>query len=491
MKFKNIGLSLLVTSTMIVGLVGCGGGGSGSSSNDGTSTGVFIDSPVNGLHYITATQDGYTNNKGEFKYKAGEQVEFFLNTLSLGKIDASSLITPYTMAGDTDISNPSKKASNIALLLQNFDADRSNGDMIDVSKFKDLGVYDLSYINLNTTTNAMEIEIAGLLATGGFQQYVDDTNLTPLDTATVNSIMKTYVQKAAQKNNSVSNIIGKSYVAIKCSGLIGCQEDGKISFTATGGTYIDDDETDTFTYEIIDGTNMIKMPDDEEDSGYWYIDFKNTNSNVVTTCEGSTQAKAEACSESMFFVAPSSKASFIASKNAGSDILEKTLVTDFTEIKNKLFYKPYHYASGVGFGLHAFRIENNNTISSGYMSGISDLSSAVLNTWSESGYPQYAVNLTASFLNNKLIVQGTTDGGAENYNETQFVHRYNLENKILSVKDLGNESILDDSYLRNNFTSESVSFNKGNLYCNILWTECRLDKDAIGILHQALSATGK
>ena len=86
-----------------------------------TSTGTFIDAPVKGLHYKTATQDGYTNENGEFKYVAGEIIEFKLGTLSLGSVSADGLITPYTLAGDTDISNPSNKAINIALLLQNFD----------------------------------------------------------------------------------------------------------------------------------------------------------------------------------------------------------------------------------------------------------------------------------------------------------------------------------------------------------------------------------
>jgi hypothetical protein len=183
-------------------LSACSGGGSSSNnttnSDENTSTdniGTFVDSPVYGLKYKTETKEGFTNEKGEFTYKDGESVEFFLNTLSLGKVSASELITPYTLAGDTNISSPSAKASNIALLLQNFDSNRSNTDVIDITKFKDLGVYDLSYIDLNTTTNAMENEIAGLLATGGFQQYVDDSNLNLINTATANNAMKSYVKE--------------------------------------------------------------------------------------------------------------------------------------------------------------------------------------------------------------------------------------------------------------------------------------------------------
>jgi hypothetical protein len=198
MKIKSLGISLVVATTLSIGFTGCGSGSSNSSDTppiDDTNTGIFVDSPVYGLKYKTATQEGYTNASGEFKYKDGEKVEFFLNTLSLGEVNASALITPYTLAGDTNISNPSAKASNIALLLQNFDSNRTNTDVIDITKFKDLGVYDLSYIDLNSTTNAMETEIAGLLATGGFQQYIDTSNLNLINTVTVNNTMKNYVKE--------------------------------------------------------------------------------------------------------------------------------------------------------------------------------------------------------------------------------------------------------------------------------------------------------
>jgi hypothetical protein len=196
MKIKSFGIGLAVATALSIGFTGCGSSSSDTQSiSDDVNTGTFVDSPVYGLKYKTATQEGYTNSKGEFKYKDGEKVEFFLNTLSLGEVNASVLITPYTMAGDTNISNPSKKASNIALLLQNFDSNRNNENMIDVSKFKDLGEYDLSYIDLNWTTEAMENEITALLATGKFQQYIDESNLSLINTTTVNNTMKNYVKE--------------------------------------------------------------------------------------------------------------------------------------------------------------------------------------------------------------------------------------------------------------------------------------------------------
>ena len=111
----------MVSATTLAGLmfVGCGGGSSsGGSSTPTVSTGTFIDAQVKGLHYKTATQEGDTNEAGEFKYLAGETIEFKLGNLSLGSVSADSLITPYTLAGDTDISNPSDKAVNIIIVYK-------------------------------------------------------------------------------------------------------------------------------------------------------------------------------------------------------------------------------------------------------------------------------------------------------------------------------------------------------------------------------------
>ncbi len=195
-------------------------------------------------------------------------MEFFLNTLSLGEVNTSALITPYTMAGDTNISNPSKKASNIALLLQNFDSNRSNGNIIDISKFKDLGVYDLSYIDLNSTTDAIETEITELLATGGFHQYIDDTNLTLVNTATANSAMKSFVVQFAEPSIldgfGSQWIEGKTLYLVKYSEHASAWEKVKLTFdtlakgsTSNNLTIVEEEETEQATWfmgEIFGGT---------------------------------------------------------------------------------------------------------------------------------------------------------------------------------------------------------------------------------------------
>lgn len=44
-------------------------------------TGVFWVSPVEGLNFRTETQQGITNSKGEFQYKEGEKISFFVGAV--------------------------------------------------------------------------------------------------------------------------------------------------------------------------------------------------------------------------------------------------------------------------------------------------------------------------------------------------------------------------------------------------------------------------
>lgn len=185
---KNKLFSLAVVTALGLGFSGCGSSSENTTENE-TQTGTFVDAPVQGLHYITATQDGYTDENGTFQYIEGETIEFKLGNLSFGNVQAGNMITPYTMAGDTNISNPSDKATNIALLLQNFDGNRSNTQTLDLSNLRD---YNFTDIDLNTTVANMEQKVSALLATVEFQQHIDN-NHTFINSATVTNVMHNFV----------------------------------------------------------------------------------------------------------------------------------------------------------------------------------------------------------------------------------------------------------------------------------------------------------
>lgn len=67
---------------VIATLAGCNSGSSGSTNSSSAtakaSTYSFIDEPVKGLYYKTATLSGCTNEKGEYKALSTEQVKFYL-----------------------------------------------------------------------------------------------------------------------------------------------------------------------------------------------------------------------------------------------------------------------------------------------------------------------------------------------------------------------------------------------------------------------------
>lgn len=138
-------LSLCLASALVAGC-----GGSGGSSGPQTLTGVFIDSPVEGVSYSTPTQSGTTNAAGEFSYEAGEQVTFALGSLELGSADGNSEVTVFDIAGVQQMPTtlrefedslfppngertPFERAINLAVLLQTLDEDNDPANGIRIN----------------------------------------------------------------------------------------------------------------------------------------------------------------------------------------------------------------------------------------------------------------------------------------------------------------------------------------------------------------------
>ncbi len=137
----------LLAITLPVILAACGGSG-GSSSDSATATtqtGVFKDSVVAGVAYKTATQSGYTNEKGEFRYLPGESVTFSIGGIQLPAAKAAALLTPLMLAGNND--QASAIAINIAQLLQTLDDDDNpeNGITISRTLFEQLKTVELDF----------------------------------------------------------------------------------------------------------------------------------------------------------------------------------------------------------------------------------------------------------------------------------------------------------------------------------------------------------
>lgn len=138
-------------------MTGCGGSGSGSKNSSSVSslsssaavsvssvssaetsstqsssqapvvTGVFLDAAVANIGYRTETQEGFTNDQGEFSYRIGELITFFIGALELPSVTAKDIVTPLDMASTETVED--HQVINILRLLQSLDkdGDASNG----------------------------------------------------------------------------------------------------------------------------------------------------------------------------------------------------------------------------------------------------------------------------------------------------------------------------------------------------------------------------
>ncbi|MEE4262653.1 MAG: MopE-related protein, partial [Desulfobacteraceae bacterium] len=119
-----LGLLTMLCSLMLV-TVGCGGGGGGGEAGAGgpaLATGVFVDSPVEGMDYETGSESGLTGLSGRFNYREGEIITFSIGDVILGQAAGKYMLTPIDLvpgaADETD-----STVTNICRLLQSLDQD--------------------------------------------------------------------------------------------------------------------------------------------------------------------------------------------------------------------------------------------------------------------------------------------------------------------------------------------------------------------------------
>lgn len=285
---KAIFLRILPLIGILI-MSGCGDsddGHGGVVSSTPVLKGTFIDAPVQGLKYITATQSGFTNDKGEFNFKAGEQVEFLLGNLSFGSVNAGKLMSPYTMAGDTNLSSPSTKAINIAMVLQNFDLNRTNSSILDLSKLKN---FDFSDVNLSAPTIEMESKIvtvsSAILAHADFGQSFLDNNTTLIDTTSAASTMQTYVEQTIEENSQFTTqyLNGKVFYTVIPTGDLQVPTLAKFAFTDSEiniTVYMTESMVFSTAYIIQNGEIVTQGDNDDR-----YYDAKSILDDVIKITE--------------------------------------------------------------------------------------------------------------------------------------------------------------------------------------------------------------
>lgn len=161
---------------MALVLNACGGDDSadtGTTGNTGTnpstpttSSGVFVDSPVAGIHYQTATQSGETDAEGRFNYLPGEMVTFSIGGITLPAVEANEMVTPLSVFETSDFTD--QRVVNLGRLLQSLDDDGDLDNGIQIASVAHSAATGLT-LDFNVPTSTFEAQnvITNLLANGG------------------------------------------------------------------------------------------------------------------------------------------------------------------------------------------------------------------------------------------------------------------------------------------------------------------------------------
>ena len=116
---KRLGLRLSLIGAAVAVLSACGG--KTSTPLPSPLDGRFLDGPVQGLAYRTATLSGTTDATGGFRYRPGETVTFSIGGMDLPAVPGAALVTPLDVAGTSNVNDP--KVVNLLVLLQSLDED--------------------------------------------------------------------------------------------------------------------------------------------------------------------------------------------------------------------------------------------------------------------------------------------------------------------------------------------------------------------------------
>lgn len=119
MKNPNGWLAVAAAASLL--LSACGG------SDPTPVNGTFVDAPVQGLGYRTATGTGTTSASGGYDCVQGDNIAFTVGALALGSGACATMVTPMTLAGSSDVKSDRVVNRLLAIQLLDDDSDPANG----------------------------------------------------------------------------------------------------------------------------------------------------------------------------------------------------------------------------------------------------------------------------------------------------------------------------------------------------------------------------
>lgn len=189
--FLALPVSVLACASL---LVACGGGSSSNDESTATTdestattdgsavtteplTGIFNDSPVNGLDYICAPsgESGTTSAGGKYSYEVDDTCTFSLGSITLGTAVGAGVVTPIDFVASGGATSDS--VINVVRLLLSSDDNGDPSDGIDIPlSVREGAVSEVAAgVDITVATSTFETDVAQVL--------VDMGNLTLADSA--------------------------------------------------------------------------------------------------------------------------------------------------------------------------------------------------------------------------------------------------------------------------------------------------------------------
>ena len=137
--------------TGVEGLGCANGGGVGAA----TAIGIFKDSNVAGLGYISGSQTGITGSDGSFTYEVGQNVTFSVGGVTIGTAVGDSVVTPVDLVsgGSSNLT----QVQNIVRFLLMLDSDGNANNGIQLSSAVRLVADSWSQVDFSTSDLPSEL----------------------------------------------------------------------------------------------------------------------------------------------------------------------------------------------------------------------------------------------------------------------------------------------------------------------------------------------
>ncbi|MFK5893937.1 MAG: hypothetical protein QM504_12015 [Pseudomonadota bacterium] len=136
-------LKILISVSIVFGLYGCGssslGGRNTVEESFSTAKGRFIDSPVQGLNYVSGDTTGVTDSSGKFIYEiidgTPQTVDFYIGSLLLGNTTGKSIVTPVNLIS-LNVARLQGEINIVRLVLA-LDDDQNSNNGINLTQITD------------------------------------------------------------------------------------------------------------------------------------------------------------------------------------------------------------------------------------------------------------------------------------------------------------------------------------------------------------------